>query len=66
VAVKMPEAPVDKNANAVARENDIGIAGKIAAVEPEPVAHRMQHPANGQLGLCILPPNPAHQEAALF
>jgi hypothetical protein len=62
----MPEASMHENADPVARENDVGLAGKIAAVEPEPVSHRMQHAANDQLGLGILPPNPAHQAAALL
>jgi hypothetical protein len=66
LAVKMPEAPVHKNANAVARENDIGVAGKIAAVEPEPVAHRMQDAANGQLRLGVFPANPAHHATAFL
>jgi hypothetical protein len=37
--VKVPEAAVDENADAVERKNDIGFARKIAAVEPEPIAH---------------------------
>jgi len=66
VSVEMPEAPVHKNTNTQTRENDVGIAGKIAAVKPEAVSHRMQHAANDQLGLGILPANPAHQATALL
>ena len=64
VPVEMPEAPVDKNADAVAWKNDVGMAWQIAAVQPEAVSHRMKHSANGQLGLCVLAANPAHQAAA--
>jgi hypothetical protein len=33
---------VDKDADAVSRKNDVGIAWKIPTVQPEPVAHGMQ------------------------
>jgi hypothetical protein len=50
---------------AVARENNIRRAGKIAAVKPEPIPHPMQSPAHGQLGGRIPGPDPRHVGAAL-
>jgi len=66
VPMEVPEAPVHENADPVARKNNVGIAGKVSAVQPEAVSHRMQHAANGQLWLGILPANPAHQATALL
>ncbi len=42
VAMEMPEASVHENAGPVAWQNNVGIAWKIASVQPEPVAHGMQ------------------------
>jgi len=66
IPMEMPEAPVHENADPVARENNVGISRKVAAVKPEAVAHGMQHAANDHLRLGILPANPAHQATALL
>ena len=42
LTVKMPEASMDKDTDAMSRQNDVRIAWQIPAVQPEAVAHGMQ------------------------
>ena len=66
VRVEMPEAAVAKNADAPAWQNDIGVAWKIASVQPEAISHGVQQAAHDELGLRVLPANARHQAAALL
>ena len=48
--VAMPEAAMDKDCRAVARENHIRAAGKVAHMQPEAQTRGMQATAKEQLG----------------
>ena len=57
VPVQMPEAAVDKNANTVAWQNDVGAPRQITPVETKTVAHRMEKATHNEFRLCILAAN---------
>lgn len=66
VPVQMPEAAVDKNANTVAWQNDVGAPRQITPVETKTVAHGMEKAAHNEFRLCIFATNAGHQTAALL
>jgi len=47
----VPKAAMDENREPVFREDDIRLARKIPAMQPEPKAKRMKSPPHGDLGL---------------
>lgn len=61
----VPETAVHEHRRAVARQDDIGAAGQIAAVHTEAEPLTMQQPAHRHFGFGILCPNPAHIEPPL-
>jgi hypothetical protein len=66
VAVQMPEASVDKNANTVAWQNDVGASRQITPVETKTIAHGVEQAADDKFRLRILAANAGHQAAALL
>lgn len=62
--VVMPKAAVNKKANPVAGKHDVGIAREVATVKTETIAHGMEHSANNQFRLGMLPSNARHEAAA--
>lgn len=61
----MPEAPVYEDRDFVARQDNVRVSRKIAAVEPESVAEGMQLLPNGNLWSGISRSNSGHQGAPL-
>ncbi len=61
----MPKASVDKDDFSLSGEDEIGVAGEVAAVQPISEAHRMHHPTHGHLGLRVLATNKPHAVATL-
>jgi hypothetical protein len=51
----MPEAPVDENHGAAARKDEIRRAGKVADIEPEPVAEPVQNRLEGEIRRRVCP-----------
>ena len=49
----MPEAAVDEHGHAIPGQYEIGRAGQIPSVKPEPKAGRMESPAQQDLGLGV-------------
>jgi len=47
--VPVPEAAVDEDHGFVLRQHDVGLAGQVAAVKAEAVAHAVQQGADGEL-----------------
>lgn len=45
----VPEAAVDEDHGFVLRQYDVGLAGQVAAVQAEAVAHAVQQRAHGEL-----------------
>ena len=41
IPVQMPEAAMDKNADAMAWQNDVGTTWQVAPVQPKTIAHRV-------------------------
>jgi hypothetical protein len=66
LTVKMPEAAMDKDTDAVSRQNDVGAPRQITPVETKTVAHGMEKAAHNEFRLCILATNAGHQTAALL
>lgn len=66
VPVKMPEAAVDKNTDAVACQNDVGAPRQITPVETKTIAHGVEQAADDKFRLGILAANAGHQAAALL
>ncbi len=66
LTVKMPEAAVDKNTDAVAWQNDIGAPRQITPVETKTIAHGVEQTADDKFRLGILAANEGHQAAALL
>lgn len=64
--VCMPEAPVDKDDRAVAREDDVWSAGKVTAVQAEAQSALVNCPTYEEFWLCVLAPNTTHIALALF
>lgn len=62
----VPKAAVDENNRAVFRENNVGAAGKVFPMEPEPVPHPVQKAADGQFRSGILPVDSRHDGAPLL
>ena len=60
----MPEAAVDKNHLAAAREYQIGAAGQVAAVQTVTVAEPVQQATNDMLWLAMLCPYASHALAS--
>ena len=46
-------------------EDDVRPAGQVTTMEPEPIAHAVEEPANPQLRLRIYTPDQSHAGAAL-
>ena len=66
VPVQMPEAPMHKNADAVAREDDVRRARQITLMETKTIAHGVEHAPDDKFRLGILAANAGHQAAALL
>jgi hypothetical protein len=66
LTVKMPEASMDKDTDAVSRQNDVRTAWQIAPMEAEAVVHEMQQTSDKQFRLRVFAANAAHQAAALL
>jgi hypothetical protein len=66
VLMPVPETAMHENHGSVFRQDDIGIAGKIVPVEPEPKTVPMKEPAHQQFGSRIGGANFAHYFAPLF
>jgi hypothetical protein len=62
----MPEAPVNENHCAVFWKNDIGLAGKIPAVQPEPVPETMKKASDADFRSGIRAAYGSHVPAALL
>jgi hypothetical protein len=62
----VPEAAVDKNANTVAWQNDVGAPRQITPVETKTIAHGVEQAADEKFRLGILAANAGHQAAALL
>ena len=66
VAMLVPETSVNENHLAPSRKHEIGFAGQVAAMQTEPVAHRMQETAHGHFGLHAFRPDAGHDFATAF
>jgi hypothetical protein len=66
LTVKMPEASMDEDTDAMSRKNDVRIARQITPMEAEAVAHGVEQAANDKFRLGILAANAGHQAAALL
>jgi hypothetical protein len=66
LTVKMPEASMNEDTDAISRKNDVRISRQIAAVKSEAISHRVQQTSDCELGLCVLSPNTRHQLASLL
>jgi hypothetical protein len=49
----MPKTSMNKNDNLMFRQNDVGFARKIAAVQPKSIAQSVQHSPDRKLWLCV-------------
>lgn len=63
--VPVPKAAVDKESDAPSAEDDIRLARKVPGMEPKPVAHRVQEPANGHFRSRVPASDTAHEGAPL-
>lgn len=61
----VPETTMHKDHEAMSGQDDIGLAGQVAAVQSKPIAERVQKPPHSDLRLGIPRPDPRHQRAAL-
>jgi hypothetical protein len=66
VRVTVPEAAMHKDDRFVPRENDIGLAGQVFAVQAKPVPHAVQHRTDTDFGFGISSPNSRHVPAAVL
>lgn len=64
--VHVPETAMNEDHLAESGEDQVRFARQILAVQPEPIAHGVNHPANGQLRLCIAALDRRHTAAALL
>ena len=62
----VPEAAVNLYDFFAGREDDIRATGELAILDPEPVAHAMQHRADEKLGLRVLAPDLGHVPGSLL
>ena len=62
----MPKTAVNKQGDATANKNDIGIARNILAMKPKPVTHAMQHRAHALFRNRIFAANATHVPRAPF
>lgn len=62
----MPEATVNEDYGSVFRHDDVGFAGKVFCVKPEPEAVRMQLPSHDHLGGGARRTHLRHKLASLF
>ena len=62
--VPVPEAPVNEDHLAPAREDQVGRPGQVAAVESEAIAESMREPPHAHLGDRVPPLDARHQGAA--
>jgi hypothetical protein len=56
----MPKAAVDEDRFSKTGKHQVGGAGQVAAVKPEPEAKSMCDPSYNQLGSSVLATNPRH------
>ena len=61
----MPEAAMHKNDLAMAGKDNVRAARQLAVVQPEPIAHSMNHAANQQFRFGIARADTGHQLASL-
>ena len=66
IPVQMPETAVDKNADAMAWQNDVWTTRQVAPVQPKTIAHRVEPAANDEFRLGVLAANAGHQATALL
>lgn len=64
--VPVPETTVNLDRDPMARENDVGLAGQVAAVQAKAVPHAVEKRSHEHLRLSVLVPNPSHQLTAAF
>jgi len=62
----MPETAVNEDAGFVFREDDVGIARQIAAVDAKAVAHPVKDGADHDLRLGVFAANSTHHPRAMF
>ncbi len=62
----MPETAVDENGHSPAPEDDVGFSRQILGMQPKPVTHRMQEPADRQLRAGIAALDAAHEGTAML
>lgn len=60
----MPEASVNQKDHAVARKNDIGLAGQIAAVNAKSISESMKGASDRELRRCISRSYAGHHRTA--
>ena len=62
--VAVPEAPVNEDDGAVFWQDEIGFAGQVLVfwtIDGEAVAKVVEHRAQGQFRLCVVPPDAGHE-----
>jgi len=64
--VTVPEAAVDEDGGPEFRQDDVGTAGQIFAMQAEAEAHRVQGGADAHFGFCIGGADGGHVAAALL
>ncbi len=62
----VPEAAMNKDHSFVARQNDVGLAGEVGAMQPEAKSRRVKGAAHLSLRFCIAGFDGAHDRCALF
>ena len=60
----VPEAAVDEDDSAIAREDQVGLAGQFAAVQAITIAEAVKAAADEQFGPGVLAPDAGHHTAA--
>ncbi len=61
--VPVPETPMDEDHRPMPRQNDVGLAGEILHMQPEPVPRAVEQAADQPLRDGVLAPDPRHSLA---
>lgn len=62
----MPETAMHENHYPAFRENDVGLSGKVLAVQPKPVAEAMKKTSDANFRSGVRAAYSSHVAAALF